>query len=101
MSPLKTFVCAACLFALPVHAEEAEERDVPAKGDTYFGQVQMVRRIPIERGGAKKTVAVDLRYIAKAACDRAKAKFIKGSVDVYYMRTYGNEVQYSASVQCK
>jgi hypothetical protein len=99
MSLFKPVLICACLLA-PA-AANAQERIEPIPGETYFAQVQLVRLIPIQQGGAKKSALSDLKRVAAGACQRADATFIKKSAELYDLRVYGSNVQYSASVQCK
>lgn len=98
---LKTLSILACLAATSAPARCQETQAEATPGKTYFAQVQLVRVIPIQQGGAKVSVAMDLRRIAAASCSRAHVAFIKNSIDIYAMEVKARTVQYSASIQCK
>jgi len=72
-----------------------------AEDETYFVQVQVVRVIPIKKGGANHSIVADLRRIARASCARAGVDIVKGSAAIYDKQVFGSDVQYNASIQCK
>lgn len=100
-SRLNSIVLVACLVTASAATESMVSRAAASESETYFVQVQVVRVIPIKKGGVTHSIVADLRKIARASCDRANVDIVKGSSAIYDKQVSDHEVQYNAAIQCK